>query len=147
MTRNFLSNHCEPGDDKALYDLRPAVSMSWLVSHPLPDTVPCFSIAAFTKRDNINVLLKFGYDLLSIYDTRNDGLLLLSDQTIPGGTLLGYVNTDHLSVVLPLENKNYLISSTIQAPQQFPRKALLRAVLVYLAEIVESNSEKVQIAD
>jgi hypothetical protein len=44
------------------------------------------------------------------------------DQLIPGGTLLGYANADHWSVALSLENKNLLISETIRAPQQFPRR-------------------------
>jgi hypothetical protein len=57
------------------------------------------------ERDNINTLLKTGYDLLGVYSPRNDGLLLISDQLIPGGTLLGYANADHWSVVLPLEIK------------------------------------------
>ena len=144
QVQDLLSRDCEPGDDMALYDLRPAVSMSWLADNPLPDSVLYFSIAAFTNRDNINTILKTGHALLSIYDSRNDGLLLISDQIIPGGTLLGYVNADHLSVALPLENKNYLISSTSQAPQKFPRKALLRAVLGYLAEVMALDSEKVQ---
>jgi hypothetical protein len=40
------------------------------------------------------------------YSPRNDGLLLIYDQIIPGGTLLGYANADHWSVALSLENKN-----------------------------------------
>lgn len=143
--RDLLLDDCDSGDGMALYDLRPAVSMSWLADNPLPESVRYFSIAAFAGRDNINAILKSGYDLLSICDSRNDGLLLISDQIIPGGTLLGYVNADHLSVALPLENINLLISSTIQSPQDFPRRALLLAILDYLDETVASKSEKIQI--
>jgi hypothetical protein len=59
-----------------------------------------------TNRNNINTLLRTGYDLLWRYSPRNDGLLLYTDQLIPGGTLLGYANADHWSVALSLENKN-----------------------------------------
>ena len=100
-----------------------------------------FSLAAFTKREHINTLLKVGYDRLQILSPRNDGLLLSTDQLIPGGTLLGYANADHWSVALPLENKNFLISETIRAPQPFPRSVLLQALLLYVAEALESNQE------
>jgi hypothetical protein len=115
--------------------------MSWLAANPLPDSVSYFSVAAFAHRDNINTLLRTGYDLLSIYSPRNDGLLLIVGQIIPGGTLLGYANADHLSVVLPLENKNFFISETVQAPQKYPRKVLLQAVLAYVAEALEQKQE------
>jgi pimeloyl-ACP methyl ester carboxylesterase len=141
LARNFLSGRCNNGDDGALVSLRPSLSLSWLAANPLPESVRYFSLAALTKRDNINTLLKTGYDLLWMYSPRNDGLLLITDQLIPGGTLLGYANADHWSVVLPLENKNFLISETVQAPQQFPRKVLLQALLVYVVEALEPNRE------
>jgi pimeloyl-ACP methyl ester carboxylesterase len=141
LARNFLSGRCNTGDDGALDSLKPSLRLSWLAANPLPESVRYFSLAALTKRDNINTLLKTGYDLLRMYSPRNDGLLLISDQLIPGGTLLGYANADHWSVVLPLENKNFLISETVQAPQQFPRKVLLQALLVYVVEALEPNRE------
>ncbi|MBC2712078.1 MAG: hypothetical protein HGJ94_14170 [Desulfosarcina sp.] len=141
LARYFLPSRCNTGDDGALNSLQPAVSLSWLAANPLPESVQYFSLAAFTKRDNINTLLKTGYDLLWSYSPRNDGLLLITDQIIPGGTLLGYANADHLSIVLPLENKNLLISETIQAPQKFPRNVLLQALLAYVAEAFEPKQE------
>ena len=142
LARYFFFGQCDTGDDGAINSLRPAVRMSWLAANPLPKSVRYFSLAACTRRDNINMLLKTSYDLLWIYSPRNDGLLLISDQIIPGGTLLGYANADHWSVVLPLENKNLLISQTVQAPQKFPRKILLQAILVYVAETLESKQEQ-----
>lgn len=141
LARNFLSDRCNAGDDGALNSLKPSFRLSWLAANPLPESVRYFSLAALAKRDNINTLLKTGYDLLWMYSPRNDGLLLITDQLIPGGTLLGYANADHWSVVLPLENKNFLISETIQAPQKFPRKILLQALLAYVAEALEPNRE------
>ena len=141
LARFFVFGQCDTGDDGAISSLRPSVRMSWLAANPLPESVRYFSLAACTRRDNINMLLKTGYDLLWIYSPRNDGLLLISDQIIPGGTLLGYANVDHWSVVLRLENKNPLISQTVQAPQKFPRKVLLQAILVYVAETLESKQE------
>ena len=141
LARYFFFGQCDTGDDGAINSLRPAVRMSWLAANPLPESARYFSLAACTRRDNINMLLKTGYDLLWTYSPRNDGVLLISDQIIPGGTLLGYANADHWSVVLPLENKNLLISQTVHAQQKFPRKVLLQAILLYVAETLESKQE------
>ena len=141
LARNFLSGRCNAGDDGALDSLRPSVRLSWLAANQLPESVRYFSLATFTKKDSINTLLKTSYDLLWRYSPRNDGLLLYTDQIIPGGTLLGYANADHWSVALSLENKNLLISETIQAPQQFPRNVLLQALLIYVAEALEPKQE------
>ena len=130
----ILSKRCETKEGLALDSLRPAVSMSWLANNPLPPSVRYFSLVAFTEPDNINLILQTSYYLLSILDPRNDGLLLINDQIIPGSTLLGFANADHLSVVLPLEEKNFLISETVQAKSKFPRKVLLKAMLLYIAE-------------
>jgi len=130
----ILSNRCDIGDEGAINSLQPALRMSWLAANPLPASVRYFSVAAMTSRKNINLLLKPGYDLLWTYGPRNDGLLHIADQIIPGGTLLGYANADHWSVVLPLEDKQSYIASTVQASAKYPRNVLLRAILLYVIE-------------
>jgi pimeloyl-ACP methyl ester carboxylesterase len=142
LSRNILTERCDTGDDGAMDSLQPAVRLSWLAANPLPDTVRYFSVAAFTTSENINLLLKTDYDLMRIYGPRNDGLLLIPEQIIPGGTFLGYANGDHWSVVLPLEDKSSLVSGTVQASQKFPREVLLQAVLVYVAEALAQNQEQ-----
>lgn len=130
----ILSDRCDIGDEGAIDSLQPAVRLSWLAANPLPASVRYYSVAALTSRNNINLLLKTGYDLLWTYGPRNDGLLHIADQLIPGGTLLGYANADHWSVVLSLEDKPSFISQTVQASTRYPRKVLLRAILLYVAE-------------
>jgi hypothetical protein len=117
--------------------------LSWLAANPLPESVRVLLARGITERDNVNTLLKTGYDLLGVYSPRNDGLLLTSDQLIPGGTLLGYANADHWSVVLPLENKNLPdIRNGSGTTIKFPRKVLLQALIVYVVETLESDREK-----
>lgn len=141
ISQYLITFQCDPGDERGLNSLLPTVRLSWLAANPLPKSVRYFSLAAFTRRDHINALLKTGYDNLWIYSPRNDGLLLIADQVIPGSSLLGYANADHWSVVLPLEKKNFLISRTVKAPQVYPRKVLLQALLVYVAEALESKQD------
>lgn len=132
---------CEKGDDGALDSLIPATRLQWTAANPLPGSVRYFSVAALAERDQINKLLKTGYDLLWTYSPRNDGLLLTADQLIPGGTLLGVVNADHLSVALALEDRNLLVSNTVQARRPFPRRVLLEAILLDVAESLATQQE------
>lgn len=142
LARRFTSGPCHGEDDGAIESLNPAVRLSWLAAHPLPESVAYFSLAAMTTRDRMNTLLKASYDLLWIYSPRNDGVLLISDQLIPGGTLLGYANVDHWSVVLPLEDQHRRLSETIRSPVKFPRDVLLEALLVYVTEALEAKGEQ-----
>jgi pimeloyl-ACP methyl ester carboxylesterase len=138
----ILSDRCDIGDEGAIDSLHPAVRISWLAANPLPASVQYYSVAALTSRNNINLLLRSGYDLLWTYGPRNDGLLHIADQLIPGGTLLGYANADHWSVVLPLEDQQSLISGTVQASLKYPRKVLLQAVLLYVAEALTQEQKQ-----
>jgi hypothetical protein len=61
-----------------------------MANNPLPSSVKYYSVVSFTDRDRINRWLVSGYDMLKTIDPRNDGLLLFSDQVIPGSILLGY---------------------------------------------------------
>jgi hypothetical protein len=142
LSHYFVFGRCDVGDKRALDSLRPQVTMSWLADNPLPERVHYFSLVALSRREHVNLLLQAGYDRLRIYSPRNDGLLLGIDQIIPGGTLLGYANADHWAVVLALENQNLLISRTIRAPREFPRKVLLEAILDYVAEALDSQEQQ-----
>jgi hypothetical protein len=141
LARGISPGHCDAEGDGAFESLLPTVRLSWLAAHPLPKSVRYFSLAAMTQRDSVNSSLKTGYDLLWIYSPRNDGVVLIVDQLIPGGTLLGYANADHWSVALPLEGKNRAISDTLRAASRFPRGVLLHALLVYATEALESKQE------
>ena len=135
LARNIPTNQCDPKDGGAIDGLEYSTRLSWLAANPLSDSVDYFSLAAFTSRENVNLLMRAGYDTLAAFDPRNDGILLSADQIIPGATLLGYANADHWSVLLPLEDSR--ISDTVQMPKRFPREILLEAVLVYVAEFLD----------
>lgn len=135
LARIIPLSSCDPGDGGAIDSLRYSTRLSWLNANPLPDSVAFFSLVAFTRRENINLLIRTGYDTLAVFNPRNDGLLLSADQIIPGATLLGYANADHWSVALPLEKS--WISDTVQMPKRFPREILLQAIIFYVAEVLD----------
>jgi len=131
---------CEPGDRGAIDSLKRSTRLSWLAANPLPQSVAYFSLVTMPRRENINLLLRIGYDRLAVFSPRNDGQLLSVDQIIPGATLLGYANADHWSVTLPLEDS--WVSDTVRMPKRFPREIVLQAILFYVVETLNRKQER-----
>jgi len=136
---NISFNACDPGDGGAFRSLKRPLQLTWLANNPLPTSVKYYSVVSFANRDRINRLLLSGYDMLKAIDPRNDGLLLFSDQVIPGSILLGYVNADHWEVVLPLEDNNSMLSKSILKQNSFPREILLHAIILFVTENLNSS--------
>ena len=125
---------CRPADAGGLESLRPGVRRAWLEAHRLPAGARYYSVVAFAPRENVSWPLRSSYDRLAGIDPRNDGQLSLSDQMIPGGTLLGFANADHWAITLPILEKWPLLAMTLATRNSFPRGILIEAILLYLAE-------------
>jgi hypothetical protein len=110
-----------------------------MANNPLPTSVKYYSVVSFTDRDRVNRWLVSGYDMLKTIDPRNDGLLLFSDQVIPGAILLGYANDDHWEVALPLEDANSMLSKSISKQISYPREILLHAIILFMTENLNSS--------
>jgi pimeloyl-ACP methyl ester carboxylesterase len=137
---------CSPGDSGALDDLRRSERLEWLRSNRLPDSVRYYSVAAFTPREEAAWPLQHSHYFLSYVDPRNDGQLIFYDQIIPGATLLGYANTDHWGVALPLETKHFWLGLRPVDVPPFPRTALLEAILLYVAEELRRETQGMEAA-
>ena len=135
---NLPFNDCEPGDGGAFRSLERSVRLTWMANNSLPASVKYYSVVSFTNRDRINRLLISGYDMLKTIDPRNDGLLLFSDQVIPGAILLGYLNDDHWEVALPFEDNDSMPSKMISKQANYPREILLHAIILFLQEDLNS---------
>jgi hypothetical protein len=136
---NLPLNECGPGDGGAFQSLERPVRLTWLANNPLPTSVKYYSVVSFTDRDRINRWLISGYDMLKTIDPRNDGLLLFSDQVIPGAILLGYVNDDHWEVALSFEDKKSMLSKSMSKQTGYPRQILLHAILLFVTENLDSS--------
>ena len=136
---NLPLNECEPGDGGAFRSLERPVRLTWMANNPLPSSVKYYSVVSFTDRDRINRWLVSGYDMLKIIDPRNDGLLLFSDQVIPGAILLGYINDDHWEVALPFDDNNSMLSKLILKQISYPRATLLHAIILFVTEDLNSS--------
>lgn len=137
---------CSPGDSGALDDLRRSERLDWWRRNPLPDSVRYYSVAAFTRREEAAWPLQHSHYFLSYVDPRNDGQLIFYDQVIPGATLLGYANTDHWGVALPLESKHSWLGLRPVHVPPFPRATLLEAILLYVAEDLRRETPTVDAA-
>lgn len=128
------SGKCPPGQgDEATRDLRRGVRLAFLADHPLPGNVRAYSLPAFAEaRDISNLLVPF-HRRLARTDPLNDGLVLATDAVIPGSTLLGYANADHLAVAMPFVRKHPALSVLLDR-NAYPREVLLEAVVRYVEE-------------
>lgn len=127
--RNTPGLTCQDGDGRALDSLDPHRRRDWLARHHLPAGVRVYSVVAFPSPQRISRGLATSHALLSRIDERNDGQLLAYDQVIPGSTLLGYVNADHWAIGTEVSQALHGIPRHIANRNDFPRGALLRAIL------------------
>jgi hypothetical protein len=91
-------------------------------------------LATFPQPDRISSVLKSSYRKLAAIDARNDGQLLFYDQLIPGSQLMGYLNSDHWAVALPIARSHETIGKLFVTENAYPREALLEAVLRFVEE-------------
>ena len=77
-------------------------------------------------------------------DPRNDSQVIFYDQVIPGSTLLAYLNADHWAVAVPIAREHRLIGSTLVDENDYPREALLEALLRYVEEATAVEAPELQ---
>ena len=130
-----FEGRCAPGEGKAFDSLRRADRLTWLSENRLPASVRYFSLAAFTDRENISLVLRSGYDKLALVDPRNDSQVVAYDALVPGGTLLGYLNADHWAVAMPFNREHPVWAETLITRNAYPREVLLESI----ARVVEES--------
>jgi hypothetical protein len=138
---------CAPGEGaEAMESLRRNVRISWLSTHQLPENVRYYSLPAFATRENTSRMLRPFYDVLANTDQANDGQVLCSDGIIPGSTLLGYPNADHLAVAMPFNKQKYPMFAALADKNDYPRAALLEAALRFVEEDLRNDSGRSSIS-
>jgi len=138
LLKHWPDAKCSEGDGGAIESLRPATRKAWLANNPLPEDIPYYSLVAYPKPERISSILESSYDDLSQIDSRNDSQLLFYDQIIPGSTLVGYLNADHWAVVVPVARTHSTIGSMFVDQNNYPREALLEAVMRFVEEELSS---------
>ncbi len=134
MMRHFPGATCKTGDEDAVQSLRPDVRRKWLTDHPLPTELHYYSLVTLPDRERISRILSRSYKKLSKVDARNDSQVIYSDEFIPGSALLGFINADHWAIALPIDRSHPFVGSVFVNRNDYPREALLEAVLRYVEE-------------
>ena len=134
LSREIPRVICDTGDLGAFDSLKRKNRLTWLAEKSLPDGVRYYSVAGIAGPGRVSAGLQPSYELLANIDPRNDGMLLFYDQVIPGATLLGYANADHWAIVYPVAELQPELGSSLATRNDYPREALLEAILLYLSE-------------
>ena len=134
LLKHWPDAECSSGDGGAVESLRPATRQAWLAENPLPRDFPYYSLVTYPNPERISSILESSYNKLSRVDARNDGQLLFYDQVIPGSTLIGYINADHWALSVPIARTHPTIGSIFVDQNDYPREALLEAVLRFVEE-------------
>ena len=129
---------CRPGDGGVLDSLSRTRQFQWLATHPLPQQVRYYSLAAFARYENVQLHQRVTYKLLEPIEPLNDGQLLYFDQIIPGASLLGYVNADHWTVAVPVEEDFSYRDPALMAQNRHLRGLLFEALILFLTEDLKS---------
>jgi pimeloyl-ACP methyl ester carboxylesterase len=137
--RHWPGADCDAGDGGAVASLRTDVRKAWLAANRLPPGIRLYSLVTLPDADRISAALVPTHRQLAKIDPRNDGQVVYGDQIVAGGTLLGFLNADHWAVVMPVDRSHRLLGSTLVNHNDYPREALLEALLRYVEEDIAAE--------
>jgi hypothetical protein len=133
---------CPAGDGGVLDSLDRINQFQWLATHPLPAHVRYYSVVTFARYVDMQLFQRPTYKLLARIDPLNDGQLLLQDQIIPGSLLLGYVNADHWTVAVPMEDKYSNRQPALRDRNRKLRDLLFEATVLFVAESLQQPMKR-----
>jgi pimeloyl-ACP methyl ester carboxylesterase len=140
IMKHVPKSECTDGDGGALASLRPFKRQTWMAGNPLPQNLKYYSLVTLPSPDRISSILDGPYKKLAQIDPRNDGQLLFYDQIIPNSTLLAYLNADHWALAVPIARSHSIIGSTVVDKNDYPREALIEALLRFIEEDLYSGN-------
>ena len=141
LLRHWPKAECDSGDGEAVRSLRPEIRRAWLAANPLPGNLRFYSLVALPDRGRISRIVTPTYEKLAKIDPRNDSQVIYDDQIVPGSALLGFLNADHWAVVVPVARAHPVIGSTLANRNDYPREALLEAVLRFVEEDLAKSTQ------
>jgi pimeloyl-ACP methyl ester carboxylesterase len=134
MLRHWPGAKCEKGDGGAVESLRPDIRKAWMAQNPLPQGLRYYSLVTLPKPERVSRVIEKSYRKLGAIDWRNDSQVIYADQIIPGSMLIGFLNADHWAIALPVSRSHPVISRSLVNRNDYPREALLEAVLRFIEE-------------
>jgi len=93
---------------------------------------------AISDKTNTSQALLESWQLMSVYDSRQDSQLTKSDAVVPGAMYLGAARGDHFAVALPFESMQDASVTKLVDKNHYPRTALLEALVRFVVRDLES---------
>ena len=134
MLRHWPDAECPPGDGGGIDSLRPDNRRAWLAEHPLPRTLPYYSLVTCPDPERVSSVLRPGSSKRWRDGGPNDGMVLVRDQAVPDSTWLACLNADHWAAAVPIARTHPTLAATFVTHNDYPREALLEAVLRFVEE-------------
>jgi len=138
----LFDGKCPPGNGEGIESLSRQERLRWLAGYRLPASVRYYSLASFSDREGISLILRPSYDKLSLVDPRNDSQVVFHDALVPGGTLLGYLNADHWAIALPFNREYPVLAETMITRNAFPREVLLEAIARFVEDALLAQRDR-----
>ena len=139
LLRHWPKADCDVGDGGGVASLRPVIRKAWLAQNPLPSNVRYYSLVTLPDPERISRVVRSSYKKLGKIDWRNDSQVIYYDEIVPGSTLLGFLNADHWAVAVPLNRSHAIIGASFADKNDYPREAMLEAVLRFVEEDLEKS--------
>lgn len=127
-------SECDKGDEGAIDSLKSSVRREWLKANELPARIRYYSVVTYPEPGRVSWGLRKSYLALSGEEPRNDTQVIIFDQIIPHSTLTAFVNADHWALAVPVARSHPFIGSTFVNHNDYPREALMEALLRYVEE-------------
>jgi hypothetical protein len=142
LLRHWPGAECDKGDGGGVASLRPDTRKAWLASNTLPPGLRYYSLVTLPTPERVSRVIGKSYRQLGEIDWRNDSQVIYSDEIIPGSTLLGFVNADHWAIAVPVSRSHRFVGGTFVDQNDYPREALLEAVLRFIEEDLDRHSAR-----
>lgn len=142
LFRYWPGADCGQGDGGAVASLRTDVRRRWMAENPLPPELRYYSLVTLPTPDRVSRIVQKSYRDLGKIDWRNDSQLIYRDQILPGSTVIGFVNADHWAIAIPVNRSHPAVARSFADQNDYPREALLEALLRFIEEDLERDSSK-----
>lgn len=136
-TQMLNLGQCQGDIAAAFKSLGRTERQAFLASHPTPP-VPTYSLVAVSDKTNTSRALLESWQLMSVYDSRQDSQITKSDAVVPGAVYLGAARGDHFAVALPFESMQDASVTKLLDKNHYPRTALLEALVRFVVRDLES---------
>jgi hypothetical protein len=135
LAESISLSECPKGRGvEAADSLRRSTRLTWLATHVWPARVRTYSLVAMAGPADMSAVLRPFHNILARTEPANDGQVVASDAVVPGSTLLGYANADHLAVAMPFGADTPLLAATLMTHNDYPRAVLLETAVRFVEE-------------